>query len=65
MVFISLSLWFPMFFIAIFHNYFLVLHYGLPYEVAMTVFYSSDVSLMFPCGSLWFCNGFLCFFLWD
>ena len=64
MVFISLSLWWTMCFIMIFHKYFLVLHYGLPYEVAMTFFYSSDVFLMFPFGSLWFCNSFLCFFSW-
>ena len=48
-----------MFFIMISLNYFLVLHYGLPYGVAMTFFYSSDVLVCFVCGSLWLCNGFL------
>ena len=32
-------------------------------RIAMTFFYSSDVFLMFPCLTLWFCNGFLCFFV--
>ena len=50
-----------MLFIMIFLNYFLVLHYGLPYGVAMTFFYSSDVLVMFLCDSLCFCYGFLCF----
>ena len=63
MVFISLSLWwFPIFFIMILLYYFLVLHYGLPYGVAITCFYSSDVLVIFLCDSLWFAMIF-CVFL--
>ena len=32
-------------------------------RIAMTFFYSSDVFLMLPYLTLWFCNGFLCFFV--